>query len=68
MALYYKWDVKNDFAYMLQFFSLISDALSGVGKYLKKNMWLDVWIEALLKNPDYTIINMKRQCDLVSEK
>ena len=23
MALYHKWDVKNDFAYVLQFFSLI---------------------------------------------
>ena len=30
MALYYKWDVKNDFAYVLQFFSLISDSLGGV--------------------------------------
>ena len=30
MALYYKWDVKNDFAYVLQFFSLISDRLGSV--------------------------------------
>ena len=30
MALYHKWDVKNDFAYVLQFFSLISDSLGGV--------------------------------------
>ena len=30
MALYHKWDVKNDFSYVLQFFSLISDGLSGV--------------------------------------
>ena len=30
MALYHKWDVKNDLAYVLQFFSLISDGLSGV--------------------------------------
>ena len=30
MALYHKWDVKNDFAYVLQFFSLISDILGGV--------------------------------------
>ena len=30
MALYNKWDVKNDFAYVLQFFSLISDDLGGV--------------------------------------
>ena len=27
MALCHKWDVKNDFAYVLQFFSLISDGL-----------------------------------------
>jgi hypothetical protein len=31
MALYHKWDVKNGFAYVLQFFSLISDCLGGVG-------------------------------------
>ena len=30
MALYHKWDVKNDFAYVLQFFSLISDSLVSV--------------------------------------
>ena len=30
MALYYRWDVKNDFAYVLQFFSLISDSLGSV--------------------------------------
>ena len=30
MALYRKWDVKNDFAYVLQFISLISDGLGGV--------------------------------------
>ena len=29
-AVYHKWDVKNDFAYVLQFFSLISDSLGGV--------------------------------------
>ena len=29
-ALYHKWDVKNGFAYVLQFFSLISDDLGGV--------------------------------------
>ena len=31
MALYQKWDVKNDFAYVLQFFSPISDSLGSVG-------------------------------------
>ena len=30
MALYHKWDVKNGFAYVLQFFSLFSDGLGGV--------------------------------------
>ena len=30
MALYHKWDVRNDFAYVLQFFSLISDSLGSV--------------------------------------
>ena len=30
MALCHKWDVKNDLAYMLQFFSLISDGLGSV--------------------------------------
>jgi hypothetical protein len=29
MALYHKWDVKNDFAFELQFFSLIFDNLGG---------------------------------------
>ena len=32
MALYQKWDVKNDFAYVLQFFSLISDGLGSVSE------------------------------------
>ena len=30
MALYHKWDVKNGFAFVLQFFSLISYGLGGV--------------------------------------
>ena len=30
MGLYHKWNVKNGFAYVLQFFSLISDGLGGV--------------------------------------
>ena len=30
MALCHKWDDKNDFAYVLQFFSLISDSLGSV--------------------------------------
>ena len=32
MVLYHKWDVKNDFAYMLQFFSLIFDGLGSVNR------------------------------------
>ena len=31
MALYHKWEVKNYFAYVLTFFSLISDGLDSVG-------------------------------------
>ena len=30
MALYHKWDIKNGFAYAIQFFSLISDSLGSV--------------------------------------
>ena len=30
MALYHKWNVKNGFAYVLQFFSLISEGLGSV--------------------------------------
>ena len=30
MIFYHKWDVKNDFACVLQFFSLISDSLGSV--------------------------------------
>jgi hypothetical protein len=40
MALCHKWDVKNDFAYVLQFFSLISDVLGSV-------TGLEVHLEAL---------------------
>ena len=35
MALYHKWDVKNGFAYVLTFFSLISDVLGSVPKILQ---------------------------------
>ena len=41
MALYHKWDVKNGFAYVLQFFSLTSVGLGGV-LYLIKNVALKV--------------------------
>ena len=36
MAFYHKWDVKNDFVYVLQFFQLIYDGLGGV--YLLKGI------------------------------
>ena len=49
MALYHKWDVKNGFAYVLQFFSLISNGLGGVGT-LVLNIFLFVkmfhWVES----------------------
>ena len=37
MALYHKWNVKNDFAYKLQFFSLISDSLDSVYRDVEIN-------------------------------
>ena len=53
MALYHKLDVKNDFAYVVQFFSLISDILGSVKTHLLENgtylinevgtRWLSVW-------------------------
>ena len=38
MALYHKWDVKNNFAYVLQFFLPISDGLGGVFGFDSKNV------------------------------
>ena len=35
MALYHKWYVKKDFAYVLTFFSLISDSLGSVWNKLE---------------------------------
>ena len=37
MALYQKWDVKNDFTYVLQFFTLISDSLGSVSSDKRTN-------------------------------
>ena len=34
MALYHEWDVINDFAYVLQYFSPISDSLGSVPNVL----------------------------------
>ena len=42
MALYHKWDVKNGFAYVLQFFSLISDGIGGVKGILSKEKVITV--------------------------
>ena len=33
LTLYHNWDVKNGFAFVLQFFSLISDSLGGVNSF-----------------------------------
>ena len=44
MALYHKWDVKNGFTYVLQFFSLISDGLGGVTKVdVRVNDYHCIW-------------------------
>ena len=69
MALYHKWDVKNGFAYVLQFFSLISDGLGGVSSkcslgcvqrlniYVKPTRQIYSWQKSLwqtrLKNEKY---------------
>jgi hypothetical protein len=47
MAFYYKWDVKNDFPYVLQFFSLISDGLGSVNFFIS-------FIQHLLKLAEST--------------
>ena len=38
MALYHKWDIKNDFANMLQFFQLISDSLGSVTHFMAQSI------------------------------
>ena len=40
MALCHKWDVKNGFTYVLQFFSLISDGLGGMITTVTKSLRL----------------------------
>ena len=49
MALYHKWEVKNDFIYVLQFFSLISDSLGRVGGKETGKMHLIAVANCLLK-------------------
>ena len=41
MATYHKWIVKNDFVYVLQFLSLISDGLGGVNSIHNWSGWDD---------------------------
>ena len=48
MALYHKWDFKNGFPYVLQFFSLISDSLGGVFSSDGTNVYLNKDFPALL--------------------
>ena len=50
MALYHKWDVKNDFAYVLQFFSLISDGLGGVMCAIQIKKYLNAKSKRIQKN------------------
>ena len=46
MALYHLWDVKNDFAYVLQFFSLISYSLGSVKPNLAHSLRELSWAQA----------------------
>ena len=54
MALYHKWDVKNGFAYVLQFFSLISDGLGGVIQCgIACNNLTNILKEKSIKEPEF---------------
>ena len=44
MALDHKWDVKNDFAYVLQFFSLISDSLGSVRYFILAHSYIQTFV------------------------
>ena len=60
MALYHKWDVTNDFAYVLQFLSLISDSLGSVlllkeyynvgPNFCSRQFILQKWAENLIRD------------------
>ena len=51
MALYHKWHVKNDFAFVLQFFSLTSDSLQGYYKVFRHlNCAICGWLVYVKKN------------------
>ena len=47
MVLSHKWNVKNDFAYVLQFFSLISDGLEKLYTPSTLNIDLILWYTQL---------------------
>ena len=53
MALYHEWDVKNGFAFLLQFFSLISDGPGGVLFYSNKQHILPI---AHVKFPENSVL------------
>ena len=50
MALYHKWGVKNDFVYVLQIFSLISDRLGGVAAHTLIFNFVNRTFSAILPN------------------
>ena len=52
-----KWDVKNDFVYVLQFFSLIFDGLGGVTRYFKSKE-----ISRLSNNTFAWVMGLKKEC------
>ena len=64
-GLCHKWDVKNGFTYVLQFFSLISDGLVGV-IYVVKVFPLDAYVvscPACTKNLERYLANIvKGKC------
>ena len=57
MAIHHKWDVKNGFAYVLTFFSLISDGLGSVHSYtghtyLRISISISVTLDKMLFTPN----------------
>ena len=58
MALYHKWDVKNDFAYVLKFFSLISDGL-GKGTLFYDRSFLTIFPTSIIEKT-YTYLEASR--------
>ena len=62
MAFYQTWDVKNDFTFALQFFSLISDGLAGMfllkdckKKPMHSSFWPPVFIEIEIIEINYGV-------------